>query len=109
MWSSLKGRAPRRLRGSWSRLDGRDRPADRAIHRQRYLLAVMAHQERRAIEQPVRRLRRAHLDAQTTAAEQEVEGKPAERGWQPRRKAERAALQAHATEPRDLRRPDSRQ
>ena len=69
----------------------------------------MAHLQRRAVERAVRRLLRRHLDTQAAAAVQEVEGEPHQRLWQPWREAEQAVLQAHATEPRDERRPGPRQ
>ena len=65
----------------------------------------MVHLQRRAVEQSVRRFRRCHLDTQAAASEQEVEGEPSNRIRQARREAGRGVLQAHATEPRDQRRP----
>jgi len=70
---------------------------------------MMAHLQWRAVEQTVRRFCRSHLDAQAAAAEQEVEGEPSQRVWQPWREAERAVFHAHTTEPRDQRRPRARQ
>ena len=80
--------APWRLGGSRSHFHVRDGSGDRPIHRQEDLLSVMAYHERRAVEQAVRRFRRSHLDAQVTAAEQEVEGKLCDPFWQPWREEE---------------------
>ena len=69
----------------------------------------MAHPQRRTVESALRRFRRCHLDTQTAAAEQEVEGEPSQCLWQPWREAEQAVLQAQAAGPRDERRPGPRQ
>src|SRR5690242_17651470 len=69
----------------------------------------MVHLQRLAVEQAVCRFRRSHLDAQAPALEQDVEGKPSERLWQPWREGERAVLPTQATEPGDQRRPGARQ
>ena len=70
---------------------------------------MMAHHERRAFEKAVRRFLCSHLDAQTAAPEQNVEGEASDRVGQPWREAERAILYAHSTKPGNQRRPGSRQ
>ena len=77
-----------RLGWSRSRLDVRDGPGDHLVNRQVDLLAVVAHHERRALAQTVRRFCGRYLDAQAAVAEHEVEDEASQRTGQPWREGE---------------------